>query len=64
MRVVVDKTRCSGYASCELAAPDVFRVGLDEVVEVIGVVLIGVPRSTVEGAVRSCPSRALSIVDD
>ncbi|MGW1888277.1 ferredoxin [Streptomyces sp. NPDC001970] len=30
MKVVVDLTRCQGYAQCALAAPDVFSIRGDE----------------------------------
>jgi ferredoxin len=61
MRIVVDHELCEGNAECMKAAPEVFRVGDDDQVEV----LIERPpealRARVELAVRRCPRRALAL---
>jgi ferredoxin len=57
-----DQRRCAGYASCELIAPDAFR--LDDAVgkAVLLVDLVGPERrAALEQAVRSCPTNAISL---
>jgi ferredoxin len=60
--VELDARRCSGYASCELIAPDVF--GLDDH-EGKAILLAGSApadrREALEKAVRSCPTNAISL---
>ena len=34
MRIIVDRTRCTGQAMCESVAPDIFRVADDGQVEI------------------------------
>jgi len=63
MRVVVDLDLCQGHAQCEDAAPEVFKVNDDALVEI----MIDQPgeslRSKVEAAARRCPTEALRIED-
>jgi ferredoxin len=65
MRVSVNQSKCSGFASCMLVAPDVFDI--DEA-ENVAIVLEPSPpesrRAKVEEAVRSCPMRAITLVED
>jgi ferredoxin len=60
MKVVVNSDMCEGHAKCELTAPEVFKVGDDDV----SVVLIDdVPaelREKVDRAIRLCPRQAIS----
>ncbi|GBD24074.1 Ferredoxin fas2 [bacterium HR29] len=64
MRVVVDPDLCEGNRKCELAAPEVFRVGEDELARV----LIERPpeelRAKVEQAARLCPRQAIRLFED
>lgn len=64
MRVVVDPDLCEGNRKCELAAPEVFRVGDDDLARV----LIERPpeelREKVERAVRLCPRQAIRLLDE
>lgn len=61
MKVHAEIEKCEGYANCVVAAPRVFAID-DE-----NIVLVRAPdppeeeRETVEEAVRSCPTAALSI---
>jgi ferredoxin len=63
MKVVVDRDLCQGHAECTVEAPDIFRLGGDNQVEVIreptGETVDGVRR-----AVRYCPTHALRIEED
>ena len=63
MKVVVDLDLCQGHAQCEDAAPEVFRVNDDALVDV----LIEQPdeslRSKVEVAARRCPTECIRIED-
>jgi ferredoxin len=67
MRIAIDRELCRGHGACMDAAPDVFLV-----IERAGAyaqtsLLIESPpeelRTQVEAAVRSCPNRALKIVE-
>lgn len=63
MRIMIDESKCSGYASCELAAPEIFRLGSKGVVELLDSQPVEALRAKLDQAVRSCPTRAISIVD-
>lgn len=60
MKVVVNPDMCEGHGKCELAAPEVFKLGPDDV----SVVLVDdVPDSLkdkVDRAIRLCPRQAIS----
>ena len=62
VRVIVDRDLCEGNARCVRAAPAVFRVGDDDLVEV----LVEQPgpelRDAVERAIELCPRQALRVV--
>jgi len=64
MRIVVDRDKCTGLGMCEAEAPDLFEVQDDGTL----LVLIEKPdedkRAELEAAVESCPTEALSIVED
>ena len=63
MRIVVDREVCQGHGQCEFAAPDVFSVQDDG-----SVAYEERPpeseRANVENAVRRCPVRAITLLDD
>ncbi|HEV7625174.1 MAG TPA: (4Fe-4S)-binding protein [Streptomyces sp.] len=65
MRVQADTTLCVGAGQCVLSEPSVFDQDDDE-----GTVVVLVERpgeadlANVREAVDTCPSRALSLVDD
>ncbi|HEV7536815.1 MAG TPA: ferredoxin [Acidimicrobiia bacterium] len=63
MKIVVDRELCQGHGQCEFAAPEVFSVQED------GTVAYDEQppesqRANVENAVRRCPVRAISLVED
>ena len=62
MKVVVNPDMCEGHGKCELTAPEVFKLGPDDV----SVVLVDdVPDSLkdkVDRAIRLCPRQAISWV--
>lgn len=64
MRIVVDRDKCTGLGMCEAEAPDLFEVQDDGSL----LVLLEKPaedqRAELEAAVESCPTEALSIVED
>lgn len=62
LRVLLDQDVCQGYACCVMAVPSVFDLD-DDTGKAI--VINAEPdeslRAAVEGAVRGCPVRAISI---
>jgi len=60
VKVVVNPDMCEGHGKCELTAPEVFKLGPDDV----SVVLVDdVPDSLkdkVDRAIRLCPRQAIS----
>ncbi|APR82206.1 putative ferredoxin [Minicystis rosea] len=64
MKIVVNRDRCEANMVCMRAVPEVFRVDDDDhlhlLVEHVDEALL----SRVERAVRACPKRALSLVED
>lgn len=62
MKVVVNSDMCEGHAKCEMAAPEVFKLGPDDVSIVL---LDDVPedlKEKVDRAIRLCPRQAISWV--
>ncbi|MCC6380946.1 MAG: ferredoxin [Dehalococcoidia bacterium] len=62
MRVVVKAELCEGNGKCEAAAPEVFRLGEDDLSRVL---VDEVPEALlprVEQAIRLCPRQALAWV--
>ena len=57
-RPIVDEAACAGHGDCVEVAPEVFR--MDDVAEVIS---IG-PDDLILKAAKSCPSVAISVIDD
>lgn len=62
MKVTVNADMCEGHAKCEMAAPEVFKLGPDDV----SIVLVDeVPedlREKVDRAIRLCPRQAIAWV--
>ena len=60
MKVKVNSDMCEGHGKCEMAAPEVFKLGADDV----SIVLIDdVPESLkekVDRAIRLCPRQAIA----
>lgn len=60
MKVGVNEDMCEGHGKCEKAAPEVFKLGDDELSHVL---IEDVPedlRPQVERAIRLCPRQAIS----
>ncbi len=64
MRVVVDRGVCQGVGMCESFAPEVFEVEDDGQVVVHESEVAGTDRETLQQAVDSCPTLALSLQED
>jgi ferredoxin len=63
-RVVVDRDLCQGHGVCESEAPEVFSVSKKGDLTVLDETPPDSLRPKVEAAVRYCPTRALSIVEE
>jgi ferredoxin len=66
VKVIVDPEVCTGHGRCWTNAPDVYTLDANGYNAVMGVP-IDVPADQEEAArlgVRTCPERAISVVDD
>ena len=61
MKITVDRDLCQGHAMCELEAPEVFRVGKSDQVELLREVPDAAHKDGVRLAVKYCPTHALTI---
>jgi ferredoxin len=61
-QIRVDRELCSGYAECAAIAPEVFRLGNDNVSMVIDPE--GVDDETILDAARACPVDAIILLDE
>jgi ferredoxin len=61
MQVLCDFDKCTGLGLCESIAPDFFEVQDDGSLVVLHETFDESERSTLEEAVRSCPTEALSL---
>lgn len=64
MKIAVDYDLCQGHAMCEVEAPNVFRVGKADQVEVLQPEPPAPLHDAVRRAVTYCPTRALSLQED
>ena len=64
MRIVVDHDKCTGLGMCEAEAPELFEVQDDGSLTVLNETPGEGERAEAEAAVASCPTEALSIVED
>ena len=64
MKVVVDRSLCDGSGNCTAAAPELFLLDGDRKLmilhETIGPELV----AKAKAAVKSCPKRALRLIED
>jgi ferredoxin len=60
-RIAVDRERCASTGGCEAVAPEVFEVGDDGVLVVLRPEPDDAELPAVRTAVRTCPTRALSL---
>lgn len=63
-RIVVDRALCQGHGVCESEAPAVFSVSKDGTLTVVTEAPGDDVRAGVELAVKFCPTRALTLVED
>jgi len=61
MKVVVDFDKCNSNAVCQSVAPEVFEVREDNFLYILQENPPEGLRAKVEAAVRSCPTKAISI---
>jgi ferredoxin len=64
MRIVVDRDKCTGLGMCEAEAPDLFEVQDDGTLKVLDEHPGPTSREEAEAAVMSCPTEALTLVED
>ena len=64
MRVRVDEMQCEGHGKCELAAPEVFELGDDDVSRVLVDEVPEDLREKVDRAIRLCPRQAIAWVHE
>ncbi len=64
MKIVADLILCDGYANCVIAAEDIFSIDDNGKVEILNVSPPEDRREAVEEAVRNCPVKALSLVEE
>ncbi|MGQ0631388.1 MAG: ferredoxin [Sporichthyaceae bacterium] len=64
MRIVVNYDKCTGLGMCEAEAPDLFEVQDDGSLKVLNDTPGSDQLAAAEAAVDSCPTEALSLVED
>ena len=64
MKVRVDELMCEGHGKCELSAPQVFKLGDDDVSQVLVDEVPEDQREAVDRAIRLCPRQAIAWVDE
>jgi ferredoxin len=62
LKVTVNKTRCISSGDCVETAPAVFQLDADEKSEVVNP--SGAPEATIVAAARSCPVKAITVVNE
>ncbi|WP_250291019.1 ferredoxin [Frankia sp. CiP1_Cm_nod1] len=63
MRIVINRSRCSGLGMCESIAEDVFEVQKDGTLRILIEDVDPARREEIQSAVDACPTEALKIVD-
>jgi ferredoxin len=62
MKVIIDRTKCEGYAKCVQAAPKVFKLDAKMIAEVID------PKADTDEkitlAAKICPTKAITLEDE
>ena len=61
-KVTVNKTRCISSGDCVETAPAVFQLDADEKSDVVNP--SGAPEATILAAARSCPVKAITVVNE
>ena len=63
MKVTVNTDMCEGHGKCEKAAPEVFKLGEDDVSIVLLDEIPSALAEKVERAIRLCPRQAISWIE-
>ena len=63
MRVVVNEDMCEGHGKCQMAAPEVFALGEDDISRVVLEVIPADLEEKVRRAARLCPRQAISVTE-
>jgi ferredoxin len=61
MKILVDWDKCESHGQCEFAAPDVFSINDEGDLDVLDETPDDSLRSSVEEAIRRCPTRAITL---
>ena len=64
MKIRVDLDKCIGSGSCEMLAPDVFEVSDEGLCQVLSTEASDEAEGRVRRAIESCPTRAISTVQE
>jgi ferredoxin len=64
MRIVVDRDLCESNAVCVRTAPDLFRIDESNVMQLLAERPGADQLEKARAAVRRCPRRALTLVDE
>lgn len=64
MKVTVNTEMCEGHGKCEQSAPEVFKLGDDDISHVLIGDVSEELRPKVDRAIRLCPRQAISWVAD
>jgi len=62
LKITVNKNKCIASGDCVETAPSVFRLGNDGKSEVANET--GAPDGTIIAAARSCPVKAITVIDE
>jgi len=63
MKIVVDRTKCTGLGICESIAPEHFEVDDDGDLVLIEEEVTGATMKAVEEAVANCPTSGLRLIN-
>jgi ferredoxin len=64
MRLVVDRDLCEANGACVKTAPDMFAIDASDRMSILVETPAADQMDKAKAAVRRCPRRALSLVDD
>lgn len=64
MRIVADYAKCTGLGMCEAEAPEFFEVQDDGSLKVLKECLSADDLAAVQAAVESCPTEALTLIEN
>ncbi|KQY50061.1 MULTISPECIES: ferredoxin [unclassified Nocardioides] len=64
MKISIDREKCASLGVCESISPDHFEINDDGDLDVLRADVAGDEAALIQRAVTSCPSGALSLVED